>query len=249
MKAIAFFASVSMLFCKALKTPLNKSNQISRVKSTKNETSNWDFVRFIKTAAFYDVLKPKLPFFTTKKSTRLIPKGFSLWSSDNDKIAKWGPLDDVVMGGRSKSDIDTSKQFNGDWNGYTTSAGGGGFTGIRTKPFSPALDLSKCSGIEIKLKGDGQRYKFIARCDDDWNGIAWSKSFDTIKDKVITVKFLFNDLKPTRFARVIPGNDKFKSEYTTALQLSLSKFEYDGGLNPKFNEGEFKFILEEIKTI
>lgn len=64
-----------------------------------------------------------------------------------------------------------------------TTANNGGFAGIRTKTVTPGLDMSRCRGVVLRLTGDGQRYKFIARDSEEWNGIAWSYSFDTIKGK------------------------------------------------------------------
>jgi hypothetical protein len=54
--------------------------------------------------------------------------------------------------------------------------------------FSPFKDASACRGFVLKVKGDGKRFKFIARDDTEWNGIAWSTSFDTIAGKDIEVK-------------------------------------------------------------
>lgn len=76
----------------------------------------WDFSRFVKTAAFYDALLPRLPFLSRLKlNDRLVLKPNDvIWSSkksseQGDKI-KWGPLDDIVMGGVSKSDIEPGQQ-------------------------------------------------------------------------------------------------------------------------------------------
>ena len=37
--------------------------------------------------------------------------------------------------------------------------GGGGFASVRTKNFEPALDLGAYEGLELRVRGDGQRYK------------------------------------------------------------------------------------------
>ncbi len=37
--------------------------------------------------------------------------------------------------------------------------GGGGFASVRTKNFEPALDLGAYEGLELRIRGDGQRYK------------------------------------------------------------------------------------------
>ena len=33
-----------------------------------------------------------------------------------------------------------------------------------------------------------------------------------------------------------------------ALQIMLSRFEYNGGLNPNFKEGEFKLVISSIEA-
>lgn len=218
--------------------------------SSKPTVKPWEFGRFLKTLNFYDVLKPKFSFFPfrDKRNDSLkLNKDFQLWSPTNRDLMQWGPLDDVVMGGRSKSDLQFGDTFDGTWTGVTTAEGGGGFTGIRTKLLDPPLDLSESVGFELVVKGDGQRYKFIARWDEDWNGLAWSYSFDTIKDKTIKVRIPFSQLRATKYAKTVPGV-YFDRSTLRALQLSLSKFEYDGGLNPKWREGPFKLKVESIKT-
>ena len=147
----------------------------------------------------------------------------------------------------SKSDISPGDVFTGSWTGFLSEANNGGFAGIRTKIFDPPLDASLCRGLILRLRGDGLRYKFIARDDSEWNGIAWSFSFDTVKSKVIDVKIPFTKLIPTRFARTESGR-QFDARNLRGLQLSLSKFEYDGKLNPTVKQGPFELTLESIKT-
>lgn len=113
--------------------------------------------------------------------------------------------------------------------------------------FEPKVDASNCRGICIRLKGDGNRYKFIARDDIEWNGTAWSSSFDTVPNKYIDVKIPFTKLKGTRFSRTLTGINPFNSASLYGIQLTLSKFEYDGNLNPKFTEGFFNVDVESIK--
>eukprot|EP01038_Epipyxis_sp_PR26KG_P007116 gene7116-9712_t len=216
---------------------------------SKTERKPWEFGRFLRTAGFYGALTPKIPFLSrTKSPSSQIEPRTTIWDSNNIQGVEWGPLDDVVMGGASKSDLSPGEKFTGRWTGVTTSANNGGFAGIRTKLFKNPLNLSKCTGIELKVTGDGNRYKFIIRDDDEWNGTAWSTLFDTEKGKLLSIKLPFNKFKPTRFARVTYQANPFKKESLTALQISLSKFEYDGQLNPKFKEGPFDVLIESITS-
>ena len=216
-------------------------------------------IRFLKTANFYGAFRPKIriPFFPQTKvmeSKSVRPKDI-LWSSQEGKRGLlqddfiWGPLDDVVMGGVSKTDLTPGQPFDGKWSGFTSSANNGGFAGIRTKIFESPLNLSACKGLKIKLKADGQRYKFILRDDDDWNGTAWSNSFDTEKgNKLIEVSIPFDKFIPTRFARKLPLIVPFRKNNIRALQFTLSKFEYEGNLNPKFTEGPFSVEIQSIEA-
>eukprot|EP01039_Chlorochromonas_danica_P005343 gene5343-5879_t len=213
----------------------------------------WEVGRFLRTATFYDALLPKIPFFrtTTSKGLTIQPNSV-LWNTKDPSqsviSSKWGPLDDVVMGGVSKTSLEPGQAFNGSWSGYVTSENNGGFAGLRTKPLNPALDLSACKGIQLRVTGDGQRYKFILRDEDDWNGVAWAFSFDTSAGRSVQISVPFDKLKPTRFARVLTDGRRFKKNQISAIQLSLSKFEYDGGLNGNFREGPFRLELQEIRT-
>lgn len=159
----------------------------------------------------------------------------------------WDALDDVVMGGVSNSNITLSNN-RAVFSGNVSTQNNGGFASVRTRNFNPTLDLSAYSGIEIKLKGDGKRYKFIARCEGKWDGLAYCYSFDTIYNFSQTIQIPFQDLIPTFRARTVNNADKFDSSKLYSLQLMLSKFEYDGQLNPKFDPGFFTLEIEYIKA-
>lgn len=45
--------------------------------------------------------------------------------------------------------------------------------------FSVPEDLSAYDGIEMRVKGDGRRYKFIIRTSTDWDTVGYTASFDT----------------------------------------------------------------------
>ena len=121
----------------------------------------------------------------------------------------------------------------------------GGFAGCRSRAIEPALDLSRFTGIELAVKGDGQRYKLIIRDDYAWNGIAWAYSFDTAKGEATTVRAPFSAFTPTLFAKSVPGA-VLKRDRISTIQFTLSKFEYDAGLNPAFAAGPFRLELETI---
>jgi len=210
------------------------------------EGAQWPLWRFVKTLRYFDAL-PKLPFFSASKtsgstSSSLKP-GDALFS---DKVPlEVGPLDDIVMGGVSKTETKPGT-FDGLFSGYVSTERNGGFAGLRTRLFTPPKDVTSCRGFILNVKGDGQRYKMIARDDSDWNGVAWSASFDTKRDVFTQIKIPFDSLKPTRFAKVLPNHQPFNKSTLYGVQLTLSKFEYEGALNPKFTEGRFSLLVKDI---
>jgi hypothetical protein len=222
--------------------------------STQNKTNQtkrkWEFGRFFKTANYYNALLPnaiRRTFFPQNKNINMIAPKAELWSSKDTKGIHWGPLDDVVMGGVSKSDLSPGEEFKGTWTGYVTSANNGGFAGIRTRLLPQPLDMTSCRGFALRVKGDGNRYKFIIRDDDSWNGVAWSFSYDTIPNKEIEVKVPLSSFTPTKFAKSIEGM-RLNAINICAFQMTHSKFEYDGKLNPKYKDGPFRLEIISIGT-
>lgn len=47
--------------------------------------------------------------------------------------------------------------------------------------FSVPEDLSGYDGLELRLKGDGRRYKLIIRTSSDWDTVGYTAGFDTVE--------------------------------------------------------------------
>ena len=159
----------------------------------------------------------------------------------------WGALDDVVMGGVSQSNIRLASN-QAIFAGIVSTDNNGGFASVRTRNFQPPLDLSGFEGIELRVKGDGKRYKFITRCEGKWDGIGYCYSFDTIYNFPTTIRIPFKDLIPVFRAKTVSDAEPLDASKVYSMQLMLSKFEYDGALNPKFEAGAFSLEIEYIKA-
>jgi len=212
----------------------------------------WEFGRAARTAIFFGgVPKPPNPIKVVQKliggggpRQNIAPGEVMYTPTGNPLKLQWGSLDDVVMGGASKSSLN---EATGVWSGTIITAGGG-FAGVRTKLLVPPLDLSACSGVVLRVSGGkGQRVKLILRDDEDWNGVAWTQSFDTAANGgVAEIKLPFSTFVPTKYARVVEGLRGLNTQQVTAFQLTYSKFEYNGDLNPNFSGGPFEFKIEKI---
>ncbi|KAK6932720.1 NADH:ubiquinone oxidoreductase intermediate-associated protein 30 [Dillenia turbinata] len=194
------------------------------------------------------------------------------------KDLAWGALDDVVMGGVSESTflIDPTGSENGGttglFKGTVSTANNGGFTSIRTKNFAIPVNLSAYDGLELRLNGDGRRYKLIVRTSSDWDTIGYTSSFDTVEGWQ-SIRLLFSSFRPVFRARTVfdaptfdpskilslqacfyyiffPSFSGFTSIFVMVdaiyFQLMFSKFEYDGKLNPTFVEGAFQLPVSSI---
>ena len=170
----------------------------------------------------------------------------------------WGSLNDNVMGGVSVCALETRDGLPGEegspaplgvFKGTVSEENNGGFASIRTRNLEPAFDLSAFSGIRLKVKGDGQRFKFTLRDSDAWDAkYQYCVSFDTKAGSWQTIDLPFEDFLPTSRARRLPaeGTPPLDRSSIHSLQVMLSKFEYDGDLNPSFRPGDFELPIGSI---
>jgi len=172
---------------------------------------------------------------------------FDFRQPDADLAHVWGAIDDVVMGGVSSSNF---RLLNGSalFAGLVSTENSGGFASVRTRNFDRPLNLASFQGIELRLKGDGQRYKLILRGESRWDGVGYCASFDTVYNIWQTVRIPFSQLQAVFRARTLPDAPRFDGSGLQAMQLMLSKFEYDGALNPRFQAGSFALEIETIRV-
>ncbi|MFM1843786.1 MAG: hypothetical protein RLZZ490_2529 [Cyanobacteriota bacterium] len=169
------------------------------------------------------------------------------FKDQNSQRLQWYSVDDGVMGGVSNSQW----RLLGDralFTGNVSTANNGGFASVRSPNFEPPLDLAGAEGIQLRIQGDGKRYKFIARSESQWDGLSYCYSFDTFNNRPQTVRIPFNQLIPVFRAKTVPEKGPFNPSQISSFQLMHSKFEYDGGLNPSFSPGIFGLEIEAIKT-
>jgi uncharacterized protein YbjT (DUF2867 family) len=171
---------------------------------------------------------------------------FDFTQPDANIQATWGAVDDVVMGGVSESGIRLADGY-ALFSGNVSTDNSGGFASVRTRNFEPSFNLSNYRGIELRVKGDGQRYKLFVRTEAKWDGVGYAYSFDTIADEWITIQVPFQDLVPIFRAKTV-NDAPLDTTQICSFQLMLSKFEYDKALNPRFTPGLFSLQVESISA-
>lgn len=172
----------------------------------------------------------------------------------------WGALDDVVMGGVSESTMRVATVAGagggaGDGSaddealtfaGTVRVANSGGFASARTVGFATPANVGGYDGIALRVRGDGKRYKFILRCDGKWDGISHCHSFDTVAGEWTDVRIPWDAFRTVFRAKTVVDGEAVNPRNVTAVQLMLSKFEYDSVLNPAFSAGPFRLDVARI---
>lgn len=172
-------------------------------------------------------------------------KLFDFTQQTTDLQTTWGAVDDVVMGGVSESGLKLDEGC-AVFSGNVSIDNSGGFASVRTRNFEPSLNLGNYRGIELRIKGDGQRYKFFVRTEAKWDGVGYAYPFDTNENEWITVRIPFSDLVPIFRAKTVSAAAPIDLTQICSFQLMLSKFEYDRVLNPRFHPGLFLLQIESI---
>jgi hypothetical protein len=193
--------------------------------------------------AFVRLANPKLP----NSNNRELFDFSEPDSSAQDLLNAWMAVNDGVMGGVSDSSLQIvhGRAF---FKGNVSIDRGGGFASIRTQNFNPPLDLSNYQGISLKVRGSGamQRYKLFLRPSEQWDGISYGYSFDTNANSFTDLRIPFSNLMPVKRAKIVNDAPPLERRQVSSMQIMLSKFEYDGGLNPSFRPGEFELELCSI---
>lgn len=146
----------------------------------------------------------------------------------------WRAINDGVMGGVSLGDIvamDKGLRFQGK----LSLENNGGFASVR-RPFHGVLKNAR--GIKLRVNGDGRRYQFRVRADDNYDGISWRHMFTT-DGSWQTVELLFDDFKPVYRGQEIPGVDS----------LDVSDIRQLGFLLADGKAGAFRLDIAAIKFI
>ncbi len=190
--------------------------------------------------AFVRSANPELPNSNNREL-------FDFSEAGQDLVGAWMAVNDGVMGGVSESGLQivNGRAF---FKGNVSVDRGGGFASIRTQNFNPPLDLSNYQGIALKVRGSGsgQRYKLFLRPSEQWDGISYGYSFDTNANSFTDLRIPFSNLMPVKRAKIVNDAPALERRQVSSIQIMLSKFEYDGGLNPSFRPGEFELELCSI---
>ena len=97
--------------------------------------------------------------------------------TDGLKDIGWKAIDDRIMGGCSQSRPECLPGVGLRFSGTVRLENNGGFASIRSD--QGHFDLSKYSGLKIRVHGDGHTYKLSLRTDHYYDGVSYQAPFAT----------------------------------------------------------------------
>jgi hypothetical protein len=100
----------------------------------------------------------------------------ALFRFDTDaSVAAWQAIDDVVMGGVSRSRLHYDPAGHAVFDGVVSLENRGGFASVRSRPST--LGVPGALDYVIEARGDGRRYKLNLRTDDGFDGVNYQAGF------------------------------------------------------------------------
>ena len=139
---------------------------------------------------------------------------------DPAEIALFQPIDDVVMGGVSRSRFEPAGPGVAAFRGEVSLARGGGFASVRSGPRDWAT--SGAQSILMRIRGDGRQYKLTLRTDDAFDGAQYQARFQPPAGEWVEVRLPVGEFIATfrgRILRDAPGLDPARIR-TLGLMIS-----------------------------
>lgn len=153
---------------------------------------------------------------------------------EETKDIKWSVVNDSVMGGRSEGSIVSAEDNIRLFKGVISLKNNGGFSSVRT--IGGKYELSKHTGMEIKVRGDGRTYYFTLRSANN-DQIAFWHSVETTAGEWTTLKLPFSAFYATFYGK------KFEGQVLGTSNISSVGFMlYDK------KSGVFKLEIQSIKV-
>jgi hypothetical protein len=165
--------------------------------------------------------------------------------------ARWVSVDDRVMGGNSRSSYTHNGSF-ATFSGEIVTQGGG-FASVETTGAPDGWSSAK--GVQLKIQGDGQKYKLYFRLSgSSRGGVQWQADFDTVKasggsNSWTSVNLPFTSFVASWRGQVMSDGQRLDPSKIEGVGLRLSLLTDLGYPNPKFSAGPFKLDILSIETI
>jgi len=139
---------------------------------------------------------------------------------DDADVALWRPVDDVVMGGVSRSSFGAAGSGVARFSGTVSLENSGGFASVRTPPRE--WDTAGTTAFVLRVRGDGHTYKFTLRTGDGFDGIQYQARFAPPAGEWTEVRLPADSFVPTFRGRTVPAAPALDPARVRALGLMIS---------------------------
>jgi hypothetical protein len=139
---------------------------------------------------------------------------------DAAHAALWRPVDDVVMGGVSRSSFGPAGSGVARFSGTVSLENSGGFASVRTPPRE--WEAAGATAFVLRVRGDGHTYKFTLRTSDRFDGLQYPARFAPPAGEWTEVRLPADSFVPTFRGRIVPGAPPLDPTHVRALGLMIS---------------------------
>jgi monofunctional biosynthetic peptidoglycan transglycosylase len=154
--------------------------------------------------------------------------------NSKNSSGNWRIINDVVMGGISKSSFTIKEDGTAVFEGKLSPDNNGGFASARTE--LEKLDDTEYSGVIIRAKGDGNIYNIRFRTNLDYDGISYQAKFKS-SDQWQEFKIPFDKFVPTFRGRTFDNQPKLESKNIKQMGILIADKQF----------GAFSVQLDWIK--
>lgn len=147
------------------------------------------------------------------------------------QLENWTIVDDVVMGGKSTSQININNQGNGVFEGKVSLKNNGGFSSVRYR--FQRKNIEKYTYLIIEIKGDDKEYQLRVRKNSD-DQHAYKAHFKAPKEWE-NIKIPLKEMSPT-----------FRGKKLDMANFSGEHLEEIGFLIANKKEENFKLLIDQI---
>ena len=163
------------------------------------------------------------------------PEAMILDFTDASTVNNWEAIDDRIMGGLSQSQPACIDNVGLRFSGTVSLENNGGFASIRSNP--DTADLGQYTGLTLRLRGDGKRYKISLRTDHFYDGVSYQTTFATEQDSWQEICLPFEAFIPTHHG----------IKLSTVAPMDLTSIKSFGLFISDRQEGPFQLDIAWIK--
>lgn len=137
----------------------------------------------------------------------------------------WRSIDDVVMGGRSSSEMVVSDGI-AVFRGEVSLANNGGFASVRSD--LGELDLSAFTGLVLRVRGDGKHYKLRLRTTTAFDGVSYQAPLEPAAGDWQELAVPFTAFEAVFRGRRLPDHEALEPAEVKSIGLMIK----DGQAGP-----------------